>query len=298
MRYARGIDIIHELGTIDFELTNNDNEIYRFLSYQTPFEDFIAADMFDIISGGGDKMVYMGPVARRVTPAPLSAHISVHPSNSLSVRINLSQYYAIRESGFYVISSKVEAFSDLEIEPFTVYLASNIHTFFGNNFANQYTNCAAGEITQVASSTTAATTQARNARSCMDNFNACATLADTWFGAYNSANYNYDLQCFINIVSSLSDGINAYCNPAGCDNNVYAYVYPNDPQQTVYLCGAFWSQPNEQANTIVHEQSHFSVVCGTQDYTYGRASCMTLANNNPYQASRNADNVCYFSEDA
>jgi len=68
----------------------------------------------------------------------------------------------------------------------------------------------------------------------------------------------------------------------------------------VYLCGAFWSQPAERVNTIIHEMSHFNAVGnpGTQDYTYGRASCKTLANNNPYQATHNADNVCFFSDDA
>jgi len=48
----------------------------------------------------------------------------------------------------------------------------------------------------------------------------------------------------------------------------------------------------------VHEMSHFTPLGGTQDYAYGKTACLNLARTNAARASRNADNVCYFSEEA
>lgn len=88
------------------------------------------------------------------------------------------------------------------------------------------------------------------------------------------------------------------CNGASCSNNVYAYVFPSDSSQTIYLCNVFWQLPQERAETIVHELSHFTRLAGTNDYTYGRSSCQSLARSNPRNAIRNADNQCYFGADA
>lgn len=54
------------------------------------------------------------------------------------------------------------------------------------------------------------------------------------------------------------------------------------------LASAFWSQANERVNTLVHEESHFNAVGGTQDYVYGKPGCLALAQSNPLQASHNA----------
>lgn len=67
---------------------------------------------------------------------------------------------------------------------------------------------------------------------------------------------------------------------------------------TQYLCGAFWSSASERANTIVHEITHFNRICGTNDYGYGKSFCRNLARTNPNNAVRNADNYCYFAEEA
>jgi peptidyl-Lys metalloendopeptidase len=285
-------------GMVTFEITNTEKEAYRFLSYRTPFEEFVAADMFEITAADGTVMQYMGPLARRVSPAPLSAYIELLPANTLAVEFNLTQNYEIISTGFYKIVSKVDEFSQFNQGEEYIFLYENSDNFGFSNAFNTYTNCNPTEKSQVDSATNTAINQASRSYNCM-SANSCRTLSDTWFGTYSTANYNYDVTCFYNIYTTLnSKGINAYCNPAGCGANVYAYVYPGDPSQTVYLCGAFWSQPAERPNTIVHEMSHFNVIAGTQDYTYGRASCKTLANNNPNQATRNADNVCYFSDEA
>jgi len=255
--------------------------------------------MFEVTSRDGEVMRYMGPLARRISPAPFSSHINLFPMNTLSIEVNISKYYEITSTGIYTITSKVSLFAEIQTNQIALFLHENSESFiFPTVTVNTYTNCSPNEQSQVASSTSTAITQATRAYNCM-NANSCSSLSTTWFGAYNVNNYNYDKSCFNNIKNNLNaNGINAYCNPAGCGNNVYGYVYPNDPSMTVYLCGAFFSQPSERANTIVHEISHFNSIAGTQDYAYGRVPCRNLASSNPNQASRNADNVCFFSDDA
>jgi len=103
---------------------------------------------------------------------------------------------------------------------------------------------------------------------------------------------------FNNLKSAIAN--QAYTFDCTCtDSGTYAYVYPNDPY-VVYLCGAFWSAPNtgtdSRAGTLIHESSHFDVVAGTNDWTYGQSSCKSLAKSSPKKAIDNADSHEYFAE--
>lgn len=53
---------------------------------------------------------------------------------------------------------------------------------------------------------------------------------------------------------------------------------------------------DSKAGTIVHEQSHFRVNGGTEDFVYGQGRAKNLARTNPTQAIMNADNHEYFAE--
>jgi peptidyl-Lys metalloendopeptidase len=81
--------------------------------------------------------------------------------------------------------------------------------------------------------------------------------------------------------------------------NVYAYVYPNQPYQ-IYLGRVFWSAPltgtDSKAGTLIHEMSHFNVVAGTDDVVYGQTGARSLALSDPEDAIRNADSHEYFAE--
>ena len=96
----------------------------------------------------------------------------------------------------------------------------------------------------------------------------------------------------------MNFGISCKCNNPG----VYAYVYPDDPTHTIYLCPVFWqSTPNpynwnSQPGTLTHESSHFTDVAATDDYQYGVTGCLSLAKNNPAEACMNADSHEYFQE--
>ncbi|GAB1517941.1 hypothetical protein RhiTH_000997 [Rhizoctonia solani] len=118
----------------------------------------------------------------------------------------------------------------------------------------------------------------------------------TWFGTYN-ANRLSTVRSHFSLIGTDASSTTYDCST--CTMNAYAYVYANQPGR-VYLCSAFWNAPltgtDSKAGTIVHEQSHFTVNGGTDDYVYGQSGAKSLAISNPAQAIMNADNHEYFVE--
>jgi peptidyl-Lys metalloendopeptidase len=121
----------------------------------------------------------------------------------------------------------------------------------------------------------------------------------TWFGVYKARYFNTVTGNFSSIADAFAtQTITINCTDAGL--GYYAYVYPGDPYQ-IYVCYYFFHAPNmgrdSAAGTLVHEMSHFNVVAGTDDYVYGAANAMWLADTDPRKAIKNADNYEYFAED-
>jgi len=125
-------------------------------------------------------------------------------------------------------------------------------------------------------------------------------LYATWFGAVTDARLARARQ----VISTTHlwfgyENATVDCQGSECQSDVYAYVYPNDRTQTVYLCGVYWEVPvYEQGNTFVHEIAHFNYIGRTNDYAYGQTACKNLARSNPARAVENSDNYSYFCEQA
>jgi peptidyl-Lys metalloendopeptidase len=124
-----------------------------------------------------------------------------------------------------------------------------------------------------------------------------AIRCSTWFGIYAKQRYERVTDNFDKIWDALENkGITFNC---GCDEDVYAYVYPTRPYE-IFLCKLFWraslTGTDSRSGTIVHEVSHFNVVAGTDDYVYGQPGCKNLAINDPSDAIANADSHEYFAE--
>jgi len=292
---------------LGFNVTNPSAAQVSILTYGTPMEEDLYGPIFEVTDLEGNAVQYIGKMARRRFPPPPSAYLNLGPLQTLSTQLDLTDAYAFPSAGEYRIrfvgmphhaddqQSNVRL-SSTEDEVVGRLPIVNRRKWAPDPLGN--TNCKATEESQVRTAVAGATTESLTAYACMSK-RTCTALSTRWFGAYNQANYDYDTGVFNQVSNRLKNyAFNAYCNPTGCSNNVFAYVYPTDPAYTVYLCGAFWSEPTERVNTIVHEMSHFSTLGDTQDYTYGKPNCLSLATSNAQRASHNADNICYFSEEA
>jgi peptidyl-Lys metalloendopeptidase len=122
-----------------------------------------------------------------------------------------------------------------------------------------------------------------------------------WFGNYTGQNYNKIKNNFNKIVTAIVDETIIFnCSTENCgSDSTFAYVYPTRPYE-IFLCNAFWRAKlrgtDSRAGTIIHELTHFNVVSGTDDITYGQAKCRELARTDPSEAIVNADNHEYFAE--
>ena len=157
--------------------------------------------------------------------------------------------------------------------------------------------CTSTRQTQLLSARSEARTYASNAESYL-LANTLNSRYTTWFGVFSSARYDLVKSHFV-AISDAMDTANVLFDCTCTQNNVYAYVYPNQPYN-IYLCGAFWAAPmtgtDSKAGTLIHEMSHFDIVAGTDDFAYGQTAARNLAISNPNNAVQNADNHEYFAE--
>ncbi|KAF8682673.1 peptidyl-Lys metalloendopeptidase [Rhizoctonia solani] len=161
-----------------------------------------------------------------------------------------------------------------------------------------YVGCSSTRQSQIASAVTAANNYVSGANTYLASVTSTASKPryTTWFGTYN-ANRLSTVRSHFSLIGTDASSTTYDCST--CTMNAYAYVYANQPGR-VYLCSAFWNAPltgtDSKAGTIVHEQSHFTVNGGTDDYVYGQSGAKSLAISNPAQAIMNADNHEYFVE--
>jgi len=284
---------------LNFTISNPSSYPERILQRGTPLEG-TWTNMFDIRDKHYNKVEYIGKLARRV-PIPIDEeYLTIPAGGSVSSTVDLGDNYEFLSVGSYVVRVDLPLYSELKYLVTEEQVVSfDIHAIPARKPSQSpqgYTNCNANQVSLIGAAIRGSITESARAYNCLSG-RTCDSVAVTWFGTYNQANRNFDINVFRNVNSRLNNyEFNGYCNPPGCGANVYGYVYPTDTTYTVYLCGAFWRLPAEQVNTIVHEMSHFRTLGGTNDYAYGKPNCRSLAISDPYSASRNADNVCYFSE--
>jgi len=303
---------------VEYEIRNNGDEPASFLPWKTPL-DTVWEDIFRIVDEQGNEVAYSGKVARR---APVADHMYtvIAPMQTLKATVDLTRSYLLPRDGAYTISLRnlnhtdapvYAAASSIRMNFQQVSLQLERYAVTGDRFTGaeglgtSYTNCNSTQRSNVEGAfQTAQYTQVTNARSCTSSSSgpasACSSNYTTWFGATSSSQYSTIRNCWTNIERDLPKS-NYYCCPSGCGRDcgqgIYAYVYPSDSNMVQHLCSVFFDVPNERAETLTHEQSHFTVTCGTNDYTYGRSSCMSLARTDVARAINNADNHCYFGSD-
>ncbi|KAG8707020.1 hypothetical protein FRC08_000740 [Ceratobasidium sp. 394] len=159
-----------------------------------------------------------------------------------------------------------------------------------------YIGCSEDRQPLIDAAVTAANDYVAEASKYLNNVTSDTPRYTTWFGNYSEANASTVRSHFSEIGTDASS---TTYDCSTCTLTAYAYVYADEPGR-VYLCELFWKAPNtgkdSKAGTIVHEQSHFKVNGGTNDYAYGQTAAKELASRSPARAIMNADNHEYFAE--
>jgi len=145
-----------------------------------------------------------------------------------------------------------------------------------------------------------ATQKIDSARACSEC--SCAELVDTWFGATTSQSVFALVTEKFDIMRQKMDNSIYNCEADSdsspvCNGNVFAYVYPTDSTQRIYMCEFTFNYPDyaEKVQTVIHELSHFNTIADTNDNAYGEQVCYNLAQNSPELARTSADNFGYFA---
>jgi len=130
---------------------------------------------------------------------------------------------------------------------------------------------------------------------------SCGSLVDSWFGTRTTqSSFEAVLEQF-QTMSNVKEETTYVCQGrAGpcASGNTFAYVYPTDRTQQIYICDFTVNYPDysEKVQTVIHELSHFNHIGDTNDNAYGESTCINLAQTNFQSALQTADNVGYFGK--
>jgi len=304
-----------ESGIITVSITNESNEPLKVLTWNTPLETTLSADLFQIQNGKNTSQ-YLGRIVKRGTPTE-DDYTLLNAGETRTVSVELAKYYKMEVKGNYAVTYK-GSFKFLrknakQKESSVLHKTSNpsinisfipsqkktatTRTAYKEN--PSFNGCTSYEKIALGRAHDAAIVMAKDSVYTMKiaKGNTQSTRYRTWFGAANSTRQSTVTEHFNNIYSALdTQRVRFDCT---CSDPYYAYVYPSQPYK-VYLCDAFWDAPvtgtDSQAGTLVHEVAHFTIVAGTDDHAYGQAGAKNLAISNPTNAVDNSDNHEYFAE--
>lgn len=303
---------------LKFTLENQTGETLWVLRWQLPSDD-IDANILEI-RRDGQPAAYLGPLVKRAEPLA-EDYVQIQPGDVYTVTFDPTAVYDMSAQGNYTVRYRVKMLdvrTDAPGEsaaepPDTRVIVAESHTtrlwfeglperpfvpFTGGESTmgiGGYTKCTTSQQSTLAGAHSAAVSITTSAKSTLAN-NA---LYAWWFGAYDTARFNTVKTHYDSIYSAFTTKSVTY--DCSCKKRYYAYVYPSSPYK-IYVCSVFWTAPllgqDCKAGTLVHEMSHFTVTCGTDDYVYGATGAHSLALSNPTQAIDNADNHEYFAEQA
>lgn len=310
------------MGTVQFKVTNNSNEIVRVPYWQLPGS---SENRQFKVTRNGEAVDYLGKIVKRGAPTEADL-VSFQPHETKIINVNLADTYDLSRGGNYTISfgTKLEGArtatglrigdaagrpATLGSAPISVYvdtsnplnkLAARKPPSGGVTYQNGvgYASCDATQITGAANAVAQARVYSENAKNYLAS-NKTGPRYTTWFGAITTQRYNTATSHFNSIDAAMDQTNNSVIIDCSCKQSYYAYVYPTQPYR-IYVCRAFWSAPNagtdSRGGTLIHEMSHFNVTAGTDDHVYGQSGAKSLAISDPDAALDNADSHEYFAE--
>merc|ERR1711865_227367 len=311
---------------VTYIVSNPTSEPVKLLKRNTPLEGMIS-DMFLLQNAAGEVMTYRGKSARRVSTPSDREFISIKAGSSVEKQVTIGGNYQLDGDGSYTLSVRpIPSSGSLDVSKATIAL----HLTATEQYEQRYAEAAAEYMQQRRYIATTDCTDSHraeltnweaDARTKINNIKNCTleycgpyyaagdrTLVDTWFGSAMTASQLTTITDQFNTMSNLFDQSKYTCEPDvvgsdGCNGNVFAYVYPNDATQTIYMCEFTFSYPDyaEKVQTVIHELSHFDTIGGTNDEADGEEACYNLVNGaaasdaTKAAALKTADTWAYFA---
>lgn len=324
-------------GTVEVHVTNTGLKAARIPTWQLP-RDVLEADLFRVYRGS-ERVDYEGALIKRATPTAreftvlrpgqtwrsvvdLAATYDMSAPGDYTVTLASPLQFASLSGGKRLVSKTglpllltsppLRVWHEGGTAPYAAQIDSvGLRGFRSagchpskpkctqaSNTVVTFVGCSANQVADATTAVNAARTYSENAK----GYLAAGTVGaryTTWFGAYTSTRYATASNHFVSIDAAMDLNAGQIKINCGCDDDYYAYVYPNNPYE-IFVCQAFWSAPmtgtDSKAGTLIHEMSHFNIVAGTGDFAYGQTNARNLALSNPNNALRNADNHEYFAE--
>ena len=305
-------------GAVTIVMTNTSDKDIRVLTWNTPLEKNLNADIFTI-KNNKSTINYVGVLVKRGKPTE-EDYLLFKGGEKRAVTVDLPTYYQMEKEGSYTVTyhgsfkqktpskNKTTSKERLKTSQPSVTISftptQKKVVSYSQKVSANFNICTQSEIDILNNAHDASIVIARDASDTMDSAeaNTWGERYNTWFGAADNTRQNTVKTHFNNIYNALENEqvtFDCNCSAVAKPDETYAYVYPNQ-HYTIHLCGAFWraelTGTDSQAGTIVHETSHFTVVAGTDDHVYGQAGAKELAISAPENAIQNADSHEFFAE--
>ena len=324
--YEVGKDVICKV-----VITNNNDRGYYLLKRNTPFDE-LASHTFQITQDG-NPVTYDGLLFQRTPPTP-KEFVLVPAKSSVSTLIDLSQSYSLKSNAYHKVMLKTMiTYYEYNISDTKLQLIySNAQSFgvFGDESVKKLTEAEVlrnnessiktlkprmsyqpeGYMTPLIAGTpwpgdTLTTLNVyravyQNIPVSMRIVNIDATIYTKFFGLRYNGYINTVRGAYYDIKQAMeTKSFTLYFDGEVCATNSGIIAYTHHKSTTIYLCAVYRSAADIRGHdtklgTLIHELSH--AVAYTEDIVYGLSKCMALAQYQPEQAIRNADNYNYFSE--
>lgn len=293
-------------------ITNISRDPVKILNYHT-LVNGIEGDVLSV-SLDGSPVDYIGRMYKRAAPGD-GDYLTLRPGESISGIASLWDNYDISVSGRYAIQYKTAILSQ-QSDKDSGDIVSNViyididgrepppdpddkddDVFSIVNGPNEFHSCSESRKGDLANARENALNYADDSYDYL-MIGIAGARYTTWFGANDGSRYSTVRTHFRKIRDAVdNERFKFYCD---CnDSGTFAWV-KRKKEYKIHLCPLFWSAPmtgtDSKAGTLIHEVSHFKVTADTDDIVYGQTAAMNLANTNPGNAIKNADNHEYFGE--
>jgi peptidyl-Lys metalloendopeptidase len=286
---------------------------HKVLKYNSLMDGALfACKGFDVVDlTTGEALEFQGAIAKRRVPEKDDYH-HFDMGEEVMTSVDLTHCFHFQKDHMYEVNLNSKVSNDMNLKTMqegivltaTQNTAPHAKAKAQNNMKvfNNFDNCDASEIETSQSAVQNAIDALNDAVTNVLNPGCANDSYERFMGVHTQERYFIVSSNFNNILDRFNtEEYIIRCNDSGCESGVFAFVYPSDPDHTIYVCDSYWSASvtidyDSKPGTLIHEMSHFNDVAGTDDHQYGVSGNEALAISDPCLSVNNADSHEYFIE--